>query len=229
MTAQHGPAGRLDPDPPLRRDAARNRERLLDAAREVFAEHGLDATLNDVAHHAGVGVGTAYRRFANKEELFDALFGRQVEEIVALADVALADPDPWHALTTYLEAVMAVQARDRGIAQVLSGSRATPAQHDWARDVLAPKVIAIAERAKASGDLRADVEGTDLVFLQVALLAVVERTKEAAPAYYLRVLHVLLDGLRARPDVPSPLPVAPLGLAETHAIMGDARSRSGGA
>ena len=65
----------------LRKDAAANRERLLTAGRELFARRGLGVTLNDVAHHAGVGVGTAYRRFSNKEELIDAILERQNEEI----------------------------------------------------------------------------------------------------------------------------------------------------
>ena len=206
--------------PALRKDAARNRQRLLAAGRELFAERGLDVTLNDIAHHAGVGVGTAYRRFANKGELMDALFDQQVAEISNLADTALADPDPWHALVWYLEQVMALQARDRGIAHIVSGSRVRPAQHDWAKDTLAPKVIAIAERAKQSGDLRPDVEGTDLVFIQVGLLAIVDRVRDASPELYRRYLHITLDGLRAHPDNTSELPVEALSLAQTHAVMG---------
>ncbi|MDQ1672553.1 MAG: hypothetical protein QOC98_1115, partial [Frankiaceae bacterium] len=75
---------------PLRRDAARNRERLLTAASELFAERGLNVTLNDIAHRAGVGVGTAYRRFANKEEVIDALFEQRLQDVIAVAHEALA-------------------------------------------------------------------------------------------------------------------------------------------
>jgi AcrR family transcriptional regulator len=77
----------------LRADAARNRERTLEAAAEVFAERGLGATLNDVAHHAGLGVGTVYRRFPNKEALIDALFENKVTEAVALATEANSHPN----------------------------------------------------------------------------------------------------------------------------------------
>ena len=84
----------------LRKDAALNRERLLAAAGELFAQRGLNVTLNDIAHHAGVGVGTAYRRFANKEEVIDALFEQRLQEVAALANEALAEPDAWEALVS---------------------------------------------------------------------------------------------------------------------------------
>ena len=203
----------------LRKDAEANRRRLLIAARELFAERGLDVTLHDIAARAGVGVGTAYRRFANKGEVMDALFGLQVEEISALADRALADPDPWRALVTYLEQVMALQAKDRGLAQILSGRRIRPEQHDWSRSVIAPKVNAIAGRAKEAGLLRDGVEGTDLVFIQVGLNAVAERSREVSPDLYRRYLHLMLDGIRARSGG-SELPVPALTVDQTHAAMG---------
>src|SRR5947208_14159980 len=91
------------PDRSLRKDAAQNRERLLTAASELFAERGLNVTLNDIAHHAGVGVGTAYRRFANKEAVIDALFEQRLREVAALADDALRDDDAWNCLVSYLD------------------------------------------------------------------------------------------------------------------------------
>ena len=203
----------------LRKDAEANRRRLLIAARELFAERGLDVTLHDIAARAGVGVGTAYRRFANKGEIMDALFGLQVEEISRLADQALADPDPWRALVTYLEQVMTLQAKDRGLAQILSGRRIRPEQHDWSRSVIAPKVNAITARAKEAGALRDDVEGTDLVFIQVGLNAIAERSREVSPELYRRYLHLMLDSIRAHPDQLD-LPVSALTVEQTHAAMG---------
>src|SRR3954449_3588203 len=88
---------------PLRKDAARNRERLLNAARELFAERGLNVTLNDIAHHAGLGVGTAYRRFANKDEVIEALYDESLAEVAAMAHRALAEPDAWRGLVYYME------------------------------------------------------------------------------------------------------------------------------
>ena len=205
---------------PLRRDAVRNRERLLAAARQLFAEQGFEVTLDDVARHAGVGVGTAYRRFANKGELLNAIFAEQTVELAAAADAAHADPDPWHALVSYLERSLALQLRDRALAQIVSGDRLSVEQHDWNRDVMAPKNRAIVARARDAGVLRDDVEGTDLTFIQVGLNAIMGRSRDTHPDLYRRYLHLLLDGLRAEPGNPTPLPVAALTSDQTHAVMG---------
>ena len=78
----------------MRRDAERNRQRILAAAAEVFTERGLDATLDEVARAAGVGVGTVYRRFPDKESLIEELFRDRVDAMVKLAEEALTEPDP---------------------------------------------------------------------------------------------------------------------------------------
>src|ERR1051325_5777449 len=88
---------------PLRKDAERNRLRILDAAGERFAQRGLGVTLDDIARHAGVGVGTVYRRFADKELLIDALFEQRLEAMRATAERALAEPDPWNGLVLFFE------------------------------------------------------------------------------------------------------------------------------
>ncbi len=94
---------RRDAERPLRRDAERNRRLILDAARELFEQRGLGVTLNDIAHHAGVGVGTVYRRFPDKEQLIDALLEDRIADLVGSAREGALDPDPWHGLTTFLE------------------------------------------------------------------------------------------------------------------------------
>ncbi|GAA1826533.1 TetR/AcrR family transcriptional regulator [Microlunatus capsulatus] len=209
----------------LRRDAAQNRDRLLAAARELFADRGFDVTLDDIAHHAGVGVGTAYRRFANKAALLDALFVEQTVELAAAADAALADPDPWQGLVGYLEQSLALQLRDKGLAQIVSGDRISAEQHDWNREVMAPKNRALVARGREAGVLRDDVTGTDLTFLQVGLNAVMTRSRDAHPDLYRRYLHLVLDGLRAQPGRPTPLPVAALTSDQTHAVMAPTTTR----
>ena len=109
-------------DRPLRADAARNRARLLVAAREVFAERGLDATMDEVARRAGVGVGTAYRRFRNRDELIAALFEERFEEFMGVLDKALADDDAWRGLSGFLERSMEMQAEDRGFKELMHQS-----------------------------------------------------------------------------------------------------------
>src|SRR5581483_435879 len=93
----------MDQTRPLRKDAERNRQRILRAAADVFTARGFEATLDDVAHHAGVGVGTVYRRFPNKEALAEALFHERLDGLVRLAERALAEPDAWQGLVRFLE------------------------------------------------------------------------------------------------------------------------------
>lgn len=212
--------------PRLRKDAAANRERLLAAGRELFALRGLDATLNDVAHHAGVGVGTAYRRFANKDELIDAILIRQADELEAILDEALSEVDPWAGLVQYLERSLAIQAKDRAMAQIFSGRHARPQKYDWSRDRLAPKINQIADRAREVGVLREDVTGTDLVLLQVALagLAVpapapVIDDRDDLGELYRRYLWIALDGLRPHRGGVTDLPVPPLTTQQTHLLL----------
>src|SRR3954451_15728355 len=88
---------------PMRKDAARNRALLVQAGREVFAERGLDASLDDVAQRAGLGVGTAYRHFANKHELAQAIFTEAIDELIAEAKAAAAMPDAWAGIVRFIE------------------------------------------------------------------------------------------------------------------------------
>lgn len=204
---------------------APHHESLVAAARKLFAEQGFEVTLDDIARHAGVGVATAYRRFANKSELLDAIFTEQTVELAAAADAGLADPDPWHGLVGYLETSLALQLRERGLAQIVSGDRISVEQHDWNREVMAPKNRALVARARDAGALRDDVEGTDLTFIQVGLNAIMARSRDAHPDLYRRYLHLMLDGLRSRPNGPTPLPVAALTSDQTHAVMGPSARR----
>src|SRR5215216_5907506 len=104
---------------PLRADAERNRERILAAAAMVFAEHGLDVSLDDIAAAAGVGVGTVYRRFPDKDALIDALFEDKIDGAVQLASDALEIEDPWEGLVTFMRGMCRMQAEDRGFKDAL--------------------------------------------------------------------------------------------------------------
>src|SRR3954463_3271215 len=120
---------------PLRKDAELNRERLLASARELFATRGLEVTLNDIAHHAGVGVGTAYRRFANKEEVIDALFEERLQAVAAVAQEAAEDPDAWRGLVTFLERALHMQFGDRGLNEIMNNPHLGDARVRVARDL----------------------------------------------------------------------------------------------
>lgn len=204
---------------PLRRDAERNRELLLAAASDVFAEQGLDATMHDIAAHAGLGVGTAYRRFANKQEIIEALFEQRLERVAALAEAALQDPDAWHGFTTYLERVLEVQQEDRGLTDIINHPHLGQARADEARNRITPLLDAIVQRAKDQGTLRPDFDTSDIVFLQYALGALIDHTRQIEPRLYRRYFTMFLDGIRADRGPMTNLPVSPLSADATQATM----------
>jgi AcrR family transcriptional regulator len=210
---------------PLRRDAAENRQRLLDAANELFAEHGLDVTLNDIAHHAGVGVGTAYRRFSNKEAIIDALLDQRIEAVEALAHEALAEPDPWKALVQYLTKTIRLQIENRGHDQIMNDPTLSDARLNDIRVRIAPLTVKIVERAQEAGALRGDFAPTDVAFIQRALAAVGQSTKGIEPHLFERYLTYILDGIRADRGEATPLPVPPLSSEVTHQAMTYGRRR----
>jgi AcrR family transcriptional regulator len=208
-------------DPPtrtLRKDAALNRDRLLAAASELFAEHGLEITLNDIAHHAGVGVGTAYRRFANKEEVIDALFEQGLQAVAKVAHEALEEPDAWNGLVTFLQRALDMQFGDRGLNQIMNNPALGDDRVKDARDRIAPLMTDLVARAKQQGVVRPDFDQTDLVFMQVGLSAIMESTRAVAPDAYSRYLSIFLDGIRTNRQTFTPLPAA-LSANQTHVAM----------
>jgi AcrR family transcriptional regulator len=187
---------------PLRKDAARNRALLLLAAREVFAERGLEASLDDVARHAGLGVGTAYRHFANKYELAHAIFAEAIDDIIALADRAVTMDDPWDGIVAFLEGAAEAQTADRGLREVLMGVH--PDAMEQVHDRLSGPLREMVVRAKACGALRADVEATDIGVVVMMLCTIADVTSEVAPGLWRRYLPMLLAGLRADGGTPAP-------------------------
>ena len=212
---------------PRRRDAERNRRRILAGAREVFRDRGVAATLNDIAHHTGLGVGTVYRHFADKEELVDALFDEMVEMVDGYVREALDEPDAWLGLIRALEKTCEVQAFDRGLREVMLGTGPGPRRQQQMRERIGPTVELIVARAQQQGELRADITPPDFAILQLMLGAVSDHTGQ--PELWRRYLYLLLDGLRSRPDN-TPLPV--LGASDDalqEAILNSSvRSASGG-
>lgn len=195
---------------PLRRDAERNRQRILDAARAVFAERGLGVSLDEIARHAGVGVGTVYRRFPDKEQLIDALFEDRLGEILAVALGSLEIADPWDGIVHFLERSMELQVEDRALKELLHSTTAGHARIERGREQIQPVVESLLERAKQAGAVREDLAITDLVLLQHAIGEAAEYTSEVAPEVWRRILVIGLDGLRPDRRRPSPMPVAPL-------------------
>jgi AcrR family transcriptional regulator len=208
-----------EPERPLRRDAERNRQRIMAAAAGAFAEGGLGVTMDEIARRAGVGVGTVYRRFPDKELLIEALFEQRIEELVGLAEAARDNPDPFAGLVQFFESSLAVQAADRGLKEVVLDPSRGESRVAHARDRIAPVVDALVARARASGELRGDVASSDVALIQFMLGALIDYTHEVDPEAWRRLLGIVLDGLRARRDSPSPLPRPPLDDADLDRAM----------
>jgi AcrR family transcriptional regulator len=204
---------------PLRKDAERNRQRILQAARELFTERGLSVTLNDIAHHAGCGVGTVYRRFPDKELLIDALFEERIDEMVDFAHEGLADPDPWHGLVGFFERSLDAQARDRGLKDVLLSSDLGRARITAARERLQPLGRALLARAHDAGVLRRDIGDQDMPVIQFMLGSVIDAARDVEPELWRRYLAIVLRGLRAEPTPAQPLPVGPLSEEKFEDVM----------
>ncbi|WP_430379833.1 TetR/AcrR family transcriptional regulator [Streptomyces sp. B1-3] len=190
----------------LRADAARNSEKILRAAREIYAESGPDASLEEIARRAGVGIATLYRRFPNKEQLVRAALDQKItEEMSPAISRALEDSDPLRGLATLWEASVSFAAHERGMLGAVrhSGSLAS--------DLSAPfyeALIVVTRRAQIAGHVRADLVPDDLHRITVMLLSVLHTVLPDSDGWK-RYITLMLDGLApARPTVlPSPEPL----------------------
>lgn len=200
---------------PLRRDAQRNLERILDAARDAFAQDGIEVGVDEIARRAGVGIGTLYRRFPTKEALIDAIVERRAEELTALATEAEATEDPWEGVELLLGGILERHARDRGF-RTLVAERTLTTDKPTLRSRLRPQISRIMARAQEHGSLRADITVEDVTVLVWGAGRAVEITGEVAPDYWRRHLGILLDGLRA--PRATPLAGAPLTEAQGDAL-----------
>ena len=194
---------------PLRADAERNRARILAAASEVFAERGLDVSLDDIAAHAGVGVGTVYRRFPDKDALIDALFEDKIDRAVGLADECLEIEDPWEGFTTFMRGMCRMQATDSGFKDALLLRGPGRERVAAARERIAPRAMRLLARAQESGAVRADLGAFDVPMMNLCVGLIADRTRDVAPDYWERVLTILIDGISAQGRT-TPMPVEPL-------------------
>ncbi|WP_066898084.1 TetR/AcrR family transcriptional regulator [Mycolicibacterium houstonense] len=192
--------------PALRKDAERNRQRVLEAARELFAEKGLEATLNDVARHANVGVGTVYRRFATKEELIAAIFVDGMEQLTALAETALQHENSWQGFAWYVERMCEITATDRGLREIAFSKAYGCDRVKACQEKLVPVLTKVVERAQGDGYLRPEVSSTDMPLLGLLAGTVSEFAGNVDAELWRRYVALLLEGMRSRDDQ-SPIPV----------------------
>jgi len=194
---------------PLRADAARNRKAIVDTARSVFAEQGLDVALDEIARRAGIGNATLYRRFPSRADLVAAVFAEQMADHVAAVEAALGDPDPWAGLGSYLTAIAAMQANDRGLADLVTMDLSAAPEIESLRAQAFAGLVTLLERAKAAGALRAEFNPEDVLVLLMANAGLVERTHGSAGTASARLVHLFIDGMRAETATEGPKPPTP--------------------
>jgi AcrR family transcriptional regulator len=204
---------------PLRRDAERNRERILLAAAEVFSARGLDASLDDIARQAGVGVGTVYRRFPDKESLVAELFTSKLDTMVGHAEHALHSPDPWTGLAECLEQIAETFSSDLGLRQMLMFGTYGSDRVSAARERMVPIVSALLKRAQAAGQVRGDLDPTDVPFIGLMLGLIAQYAGDIRPDIWRRYLTLILDGLRPQRSGTTALPVPALDPTEMESLI----------
>jgi AcrR family transcriptional regulator len=213
-TDRHAPA---KPARRLRRDAQRNRDILLAAARAAFAEEGLEAALDGIARRAGLAIGTLYRHFPSRVDLIEAIFTTKIQMWIDAGERALAMDDAWEAFTFYLERICELQAQDRGFNDLCSVRLSTSDQVEQAQARTQELSHRIVERAHAEGTLRPDVTAEDLAFLIWSHSSVTAATRAVAPRAWRRQLGLMLDAFRA--ERAHPLPEPPLKPEEVRRAM----------
>jgi AcrR family transcriptional regulator len=185
-------------DRPLRRDAEQNRQRVLDAAADVFAEHGLEASVEEIARSAGVGMGTLYRRFPTKDALISALVHDALTAMLTIAREGIERADGT-GLEYFLEAASAYQAAHRGCLPRLWRAGT---EHDLVQEVRR-LIDAMLTDAKRHGRVRAEITSADVTIALWAIRGIVETTQGHAPEAWQRHLDIFIAGLRPAVD---PLP-----------------------
>ncbi|WP_326566250.1 helix-turn-helix domain-containing protein [Amycolatopsis rhabdoformis] len=191
----------------LRSDARDNRDRILTAAREVFAAEGLDVPMREVARRAGVGPATLYRHFPTKEDLAGAAFADQLPLCQEIVAEGLATPDPWLGFRLVIEKLFDVHARDRGFTAAFLSRFPRAFDFTAARDATLAAISELALRAKTTGHLRPDFVVDDLVLVLMANNGIQASSPEVRVAASRRFAALAIQAFRATPEA-APLPPA---------------------
>jgi AcrR family transcriptional regulator len=212
------PATKTTPRP-RRADAERNRARILAAARELFAQRGLDASMPELAERAGVGVGTLYRAFPDKDHLLGAIFAERMRWYATQIELAEQASDPWDAFTEVVWKGAALHIKDRAFHEFAPDALDLDEIRE-ARNRTLDALQRLIERAQAAGDMRPDVVAEDVPML---LKGVGLARQAGSGAAWERHLAVVIDGLRA--EGAHPLPTKPISRAQLDALMRELPAR----
>jgi AcrR family transcriptional regulator len=185
------------PPSALRADAARNRELIIAAAAAVFAERGLDAATAEIAHRAGVGEATLFRRFPTKDDLIDAIIETRMEELAALADAAADAADPAAALERFMQDLVKQFSRDKGFFEAAGERCMNDPKFQPPRERGMEAVGRLLKRAQDAGAVRTDLSPSDISFLAGSAMYAMEVSKPGLREdLWKRYLRVILDGMK---------------------------------
>jgi AcrR family transcriptional regulator len=190
------PAAQTLITPPKRADARRNYEKVLAAARQAFAEGGESTALEEIARRAGVGIGTLYRHFPNRQALLEALYVGEVEEMCHSA-TELDAADPWEALNAWFGRFIAYIATKRALANELQNYLDQDAPlFQVCRSSLYEAGEPLLKRAQEAGAVRRDVTIADVIQMVVGIAKI----PSSEPGQAEHLVRIALDGLRYRPE-----------------------------
>jgi AcrR family transcriptional regulator len=192
--AEARPDAGSGPERPQRADARRNRERLVAAARQVFAEQGAGASMEAIAKQAGVGVGTLYRHFPQRLDVVEAVYRDDIAELSEAAERVTAELEPWPAVEAFFDAFMRYSRTKQALfSELQQAFEKNPELRPTARGVIDASFDLVIERAKAAGVVRDDIVGTDITQLLAPIC-----TNASIPAdQHRRLMSMILAGLRA--------------------------------
>ncbi|HTJ31718.1 MAG TPA: helix-turn-helix domain-containing protein [Dactylosporangium sp.] len=206
----------------LRSDAQENRDRVLDAARALFSERGLDVPMREIARRAEVGAATLYRRFATKQALIDQAFTHEVKQCRTIVRDAWADPDPWRGMCSVVQGLAELNAQNQGFVDAFM--TALPGAIDFAahRADMLRMIADLCRRAKQTGTLRPDFALDDFILVLMAGRGLSAAPPDLRLAAARRFAALALEALRASPTtatLPPPARFAPAVLAEQGALF----------
>jgi AcrR family transcriptional regulator len=203
---------------PVRKDVARNRGLLVQSAEALFAERGTEVTLEEIARHAGVGVATAYRHFASKQAIVEAMLESRSARFLTVLHECESIADPREAFEAYLYRICELQATDRGMREAISADHGIDKVAEF-RERGRPLFERLFNRAKEAGAFRPECEPSDIVVAFWMIGKVSDATDRSSPEQWRRQLTFLLDGLRAEAVARQPPPAPALSMEQIETIM----------
>lgn len=188
----------------MRADAERNRTAVVAAAEAVYAEQGVEVSLNEIARRAGVGNATLYRHFPSRESLLSAVYTEHLERYSEIAEAASHANDPVAALRDCVTATCALQASNRGLADLLASLRPLSPDVEELRARHYRAIVLLFRRAVGSGKVRADASPADLAVLLIANAGLIHRTADYAPQSSPRLVALWLAGVVSHDSLEAP-------------------------